>query len=533
MMKTQPSKPFVCGALAAAALACLVGCSDEHTHGEEGGHEHGGGEPAGELPGQSITLWTARTELFMEHKPLIVGQEVGFAAHVTEMPSFKAVTSGTATITVKMADGTVLNGRADKPSSPGIFRPVVKPTKAGSCQMSMVIEGPQLQDRFAVGPCEVYPDARSAIAALGPEEEAPGRISFLKEQQWKTEFATVPAQLRELQAGVRASGEIRPVAGKEARLTSATAGRVVASGSPPVIGTPVVKGQVLATIAPRLGAGADRSTLEAEAQSARAELEAAEAQLERAERLFAEQAVPQRSVEEARTRLAIARARAGGSSGRLQQYSAGATGAGQAGRGGFQVRAPIEGTLVSVDVAAGQAVEEGQALFTVIDMERVWLVARVFEPDIPRIQGARSAWFFIDGYPDPFTVDESNGKLITIGRVIDPQTRTIPVIFEMSNADGRLRIGQFARVSIATGAPRRALAIPDSAVLDEAGKSLAYVMVEGESFERRMLTIGIRARGWVEVTDGIEQGERVVTKGGYEIKLASASGVIPEHGHAH
>jgi len=157
----------------------------------------------------------------------------------------------------------------------------------------------------------------------------------------------------------------------------------------------------------------------------------------------------------------------------------------------------------------------------------------VFEPDIPRIEGARSAWFFIDGYPDAFTVDESNGKLVTIGRVIDPQTRTIPVIFEMSNSDGRLRIGQFARVSIATGAPRRVLAIPDSAVLDEAGKSLAYVMVEGESFERRTLTVGIRARGWVEVMEGVVQGERVVTKGGYEIKLASASGVIPEHGHAH
>jgi multidrug efflux pump subunit AcrA (membrane-fusion protein) len=160
-------------------------------------------------------------------------------------------------------------------------------------------------------------------------------------------------------------------------------------------------------------------------------------------------------------------------------------------------------------------------------------VARVFEPDIPRIHGARSAWFFIDGYPDAFHVDEKGGRLVTVGRVLDPQTRTIPVIFELANPDGRLRIGQFAKVSIATGAPRRALAIPDSAVLDEAGKSLAYVMVEGESFERRTLTPGIRAKGWVEVVDGLEPGERVVTRGGYEIKLASASGVIPEHGHAH
>ncbi len=516
--------------LGAATVAALVGC-EGHAHDKA---EPGGGAAAGdELPGQSVTLWTTRTELFMEHKPLIVGNEVGFAAHVTEMPSFKAVTDGAVTLTVKMADGSTLTGRADKASSPGIFRPTVKPTAAGSCQASMTIEGPQLQDSFAVGPCQVYPDARAAIAALGGEEEAGGRITFLKEQQWKTDFATAPAEDRDLQAGVRANGEIRPVAGKEARLTAASPGRALVTDPAPILGMPVKKGQVLATIAPRLAAGGDRASLEAEVQAARAELGAAEAQLARAERLFAEQAVPQRTVEDAGTRVSVARARLSGATGRLEQYSAGATGTGGGGRGAFQVRSPIDGTLVKVDVASGQTVEEGQELLRVVDLERVWLVAQVFEPDIPKIEGARSAWFVIEGYPQPFTVDESNGKLVTIGSVIDPQTRTIPVIFELDNEDGRLRIGHYAKVSIATGAPQRALAIPDTAILDEGGKSIAYVMVEGEAFERRPLTVGIRSNGWVQILEGIEAGERVVTKGGYEIKLASASGAIPVHGHAH
>jgi membrane fusion protein, heavy metal efflux system len=199
----------------------------------------------------------------------------------------------------------------------------------------------------------------------------------------------------------------------------------------------------------------------------------------------------------------------------------------------FQVRAPADGTLVSIDAASGQGVEEGQKLFTVIDLGRVWLVAKVYEADVPRVESARSAWFTIDGYEQPFTVDASNGKLITVGRVIDPQTRTVPVIFELDNTAGKLRIGNFAKTTIATGARRKALAIPDLAIVEDGGRSVAFVMVEGESFERRPLRLGIRSGGWTEVLEGVNAGERVVTKGAYEVKLASASGAVPAHGHAH
>jgi cobalt-zinc-cadmium efflux system membrane fusion protein len=197
------------------------------------------------------------------------------------------------------------------------------------------------------------------------------------------------------------------------------------------------------------------------------------------------------------------------------------------------VRAPADGTLVAIDAASGQGVEEGQSLFTVIDLDRVWLVAKVFEADIPRVENATSAWFTVDGYETPFIVDASNGKLVTVGRVVDPQSRTVPVIFEVANAAGKLRIGNFAKAVIATGAPRKVLAIPDGAIVEDAGRQISFVMVEGESFERRPLRLGIRANGWSEVLDGVKAGERVVSRGAYEIKLASASGSVPAHGHVH
>jgi cobalt-zinc-cadmium efflux system membrane fusion protein len=514
-------------------LLLAWGCRGNHPHPGGGEHGHGGAAPADEIPGQSVTIWAERTELFMEHKALIAGKEVAFAAHVTRLATFKPVTAGTVTLTIKMATGASATGRADKPTNPGIFRPVVRPPSAGQCEMSFAIDGAELTDRFTVGPCQVFPDVAAAVAALGKEEPQGGKVPFLKEQQWKTDFATAPVGEQLLQPSLAVNGEIVPVAGKEARLAAAVAGRVGFSSTAPVLGMDVRKGQLLAVVAPRLSAGGDRSSLEADLQSARAELTAAEAQLARARRLVAEQAIAERTLEEAQARATVARARLGAATGRLRQYSSGSSGIGAAGPGGFQVRSPIDGTLVAVHVASGETVEEGKPLFTVIDMRRVWLEARVFEPDIPRIEGAKSAWFTLEGYQQPFVVDGRNGRLITVGRVIDPQTRTVPVLYEIDNGQGKLRVGQFAKVKIATGDPIKTVAVPASAVLEEAGRSVAYVQVEGEAFEQRQLTLGIAARGWVAVTDGVRAGEHIVTRGAYDIKLASASGVIPAHGHVH
>src|SRR5262245_56442507 len=71
-------------------------------HGEGHGHVHGGGEE--EPPGQSVTIWTDKNELFMEYDPLIVGRESAFAAHVTVLPTFKAALQGTVSVLVVQTD---------------------------------------------------------------------------------------------------------------------------------------------------------------------------------------------------------------------------------------------------------------------------------------------------------------------------------------------------------------------------------------------------------------------------------------------
>ncbi len=513
------------------ALALLAACSGGHSHDGADDHESGhAGEE--ELPGQSVTLWTAKHELFMEYDPLMVGKETAFAAHVTWLAGHEAAAAGTVKVTIREQGGAALEARADAPTQPGIFRPTLTPRGAGACQMTVTIETHGARDQVAVEPCQVFADENAARRALGEEPEPPGRITYLKEQAWNTAFDTMVVAERALEPAVRATAEIKPAPGREARLTAPTAGRVTLAEPVPTLGMTVKRGQLLGTVLPGLG-GADRSGLEADAAAARAELDAAQSQLARAERLHADRAIAERQLEEARTRVAVARARAQGASGRLDLLAAGAGGKGRGGRGVYQLRAPIAGTLVASLVTSGQTVAEGDPVFTVMDLSTVWLEARVFETDIARVEQARAAWFEIEGRVEPFRVEPPAGRLVTVGRVLDPQSRTIPVIFEITNPDGRLRAGQFAVAWIASGPPIRALAVPDSAIVDDAGKPVAYVQVEGESFERRPLTVGLRSGGWTEVKAGLRAGEHVVTTGAYEVKLASSAGSVPAHGHAH
>jgi RND family efflux transporter MFP subunit len=424
-------------------------------------------------------------------------------------------------------------GRADGPASPGIYRPSVRPEKAGGCRLRITVARRGAEEKVELPGCKIHADETAARSDPPASQRSAGTIKYLKEQAWSADFATLLAAERDLQPGIQVNGEIRPAAGKEARLVATTPGRVVVADPVPVLGAPVKKGQVLATIAPRLQAGGDRASLDAEAQALRAELETARAQVARAERLFAEQAIPEKQLDEARSRVRVAEANLAGARGRLQQFDVGASGRGNVGRGAFQVRSPIDGTLVAVAATSGQMVQEGDALFNVIDLRTIWLECRVFEPDIPKIEGVQGASFTLEGHDAPFTVDAANGRLVTIGRVIDEHNRTVPHIFEVANADGRLRIGQFAKVTLATGQPVRTMSLPDSAIVEDGGKQVAFVQVGGESFERRPLKLGFRSTGWVQVLDGISAGDRVVVRGAYDIKLAAAAGAVPQHGHPH
>ncbi|MDB4962831.1 MAG: hypothetical protein JWP01_2830 [Myxococcales bacterium] len=500
------------------SILAIAGC------GSRGPEREGADEPHSE----SRTSWTAQHELFVEHPPFVAGQPSVLAAHVTRLEGHRPVTEGTLVAILRSKAGAVVESRADAPARPGVFRPALTPTTPGPCTLTLRLEHGATKDEVTTE-CTVY----AAGARLpAPPDDPPGRISFLKETAWSTDFATSVAEERELVPTLRTTGEIRATAGREARLTATAHGRVVIDAPAPVLGARVSVGQVLARITPQVENTGDRVTLASELRQGRVELAAAESQLARSERLWAARTIAEKQLEEAKTATQLARARVDAAQGRLSQFDAGASGRG-GGRTAFQVRSPLAGTLVAIHISSGQTVEDGDLLFTVVDMSRLWLHADVFEPDVASVEGATRASFRVDGNDRPITIAPPEGRVVTIGQLVDEKTRTVPIIFELPNPDERLRIGSFATVWIETGAAVRALAVSETAIVDDAGRKVAYVQVEGESFERRVLHLGARSGGWVEVKAGLAKGERVVTRGAYDIKLAASGGAVPEHGHAH
>jgi RND family efflux transporter MFP subunit len=497
-------------------------------HDEEHGHRHDPGAIA-------VTHFTEVTELFVEFPPLTVGEVSGFAAHLTRLEDFRPVAEGT--VGVRLSGGGLPDEvfTVDAPSIPGIFRPVAVPEHAGERNVSLSLESPGLTATHDLGTYRVYPDQESALADQPTEEEAGEEISFLKEQQWKVDFATAEVERRPLHAAVRATGVIKPRKDGEAVVSAPTAGHLLASDAFPRIGTRVSAGQPLATILPKVaGDQVDVASLELAVERARSEHQFAEREHARLNKLVKQRAASPRDLNEAENAERVARAELVAATERLARYRRTLGSEGAPEDTGLQVRAPIAGTLAEILVTAGSYVEEGDEMFHIVDTDRLWLEASVAEADVGRLQSPQRAWFSVEGFERSFTVDPATGgQLVAFGTLVDPVRRTVPVLFELPNPERRLRVGMFADVRIATGESAEDTAVPVSAIVEEAGQDVVYVMLGGESFERRVVRLGIRDGDYVRVVEGVEPGERVVTVNAYLVRLAGASPAAAGHGHAH
>ena len=476
----------------------------------------------------ALTRWTEKTELFMEHPPLVAGQNARFAVHLTDLRSFKALTEGRVTVELRAANGRAETFQTDAPSRPGIFGLNVKPSTAGSYLMTVRLDSAALKDTHEAGPVEVYANAQAAAEA--PKAEEVEAISFLKEQQWTLDFATEPVWQRELRESIRVPGEIRPRTGGEAEVTAPVTGRLTAASAVPAVGTFVSKGQTLALLMPATSTPADRATLEAAVSEARSSLELARRDRGRTERLLATGAIPAKRHEEARAAEAMAEARLSAAEARLAQHESTRRAEGGGGPdSAFLLRAPLSGVVAEVDATTGGSVEAGEKLFRVVATDTVYVVASVPEAEVHRLRQLTGAELEIPGRDGRLAA----ARLVSIGRVIDPRSRTLPVVYEIANADRLVAVGQSLFVRLFTSTKVSASAVAETAIVDDAGRPVVFVQVGGESFARRAVRLGNREGGYVHVLEGVRPGERVVMRGAYQIRLAALSTQIPAHGHVH
>ena len=489
--------------------------------------------PPPELPTLDVTRWTDATELFMEYPPLVAAQTALFAVHLTRLSDFSAMTEGRPRLEfMPESSGTPAVLQGAEPSRPGVFRVEAAAPPAGRYRWTLAFDAPGLSDRHDLGSITVFADQEAAFAdAESRAGDDPSAIAYLKEPQWTNGFGTGLAREAEVRRSIRVPALVGPLTGGEAIVSAPAAGRFTAAALRSV-GDRVQAGQELGGMQPRSGGeAADRATLAAAVAEAQASAQAARSDLARAEGLLAERAVPARRVEEARRALTVADARLDAARARLAQRDETlGTGGGAAAGNSFVLRAPISGRLAEVFAALGASYEEGAPLFRIVRTDRVELQVHVPPSEAPLREPIAEIALEIPGRTNAVVVVADH---MHDAGVIDPATRALPVQFEVDNRAGELLIGQTATAVLYLSERQRMTTVPKEAVLMEAGRPYVFVQLGGESFARRFIEIAARDGDGVGVRSGVKAGERVVTRGAYDVQLASATGGLPAEGHVH
>jgi len=185
----------------------------------------------------------------------------------------------------------------------------------------------------------------------------------------------------------------------------------------------------------------------------------------------------------------------------------------------FSLNSPIDGIVVERNATLGASVGTDANLFKIIDLSQVWIDADVFEKDLPRVRPGQEVKLTVTAFPQ----STFSGRVILINSVLDPETRTVKVRTEVANPDGRLKPDMFANVQIVTDVNRAAISIPQSAVLNDEGKTIVFV-AEGNGYKKRQVQVGIQNNDRVEIVDGLTAGDKVVVKGNYLLLEQSKPG---------
>ena len=513
----RTSSSFLCVLLLLLTSACEV-----HDH---PGDDGSGDDPGSERPTVAVSRWTERTELFMEYPVFVAGESGRSAIHVTDLSDFSPLVEGEAIVTLRSEDGRVLEFRGG-PSRPGIFGVDLEADRPGSYEMTLRVEAPGLSDLHELGAVTVHPAGEPLLIADEDEGEA---ISFLKEQQWKLEFGTVPAEVRTLSSSITVPATVRPRPGGEAILAAPVPGRIDLASEAPLPGARVRAGTVLVRVVPRSDDLRDLATLRAALVEAEQQHGLAIRERGRVERLVDARALPARRLDEARADLAASEARLAAERERWSRVEAmSEPGNGASGVGAITLRAPFDGVIAEVRFAPGASVEENEPLVRLVDPDQVHVVGAVPETRAAGPGSIRGGELLLDG-----DLSITLARPLSVGRVVEPLSRTTEVRFGLDNGEARLQIGQGVGLRLFVGEEKPGTAIPEAAIVDDAGRPVVFVQTGGESFERRPVKLGNRAQGWVHVVEGVEPGERVVHRGAYLVRLAAMSTQIPAHGHVH
>lgn len=316
------------------------------------------------------------------------------------------------------------------------------------------------------------------------------------------------------------TGTITYDANRVSHVGSRIEGRIVRLSAD--IGANVTNGQTLAILeSPEIG------QLRADEQEAVALVEIARENFERERRLEAQGISSRKELLDAEADLRRAEAALNGTRQKLNVLGAGE---GEGGR--HPLTAPFRGVVVARHASLGEMASPSDQLFTVADLDRLWIELDIYERDLSRVRSGQKVEVTTAAYPGR----DFPGEIAYVGDILDPERRTIRVRVEIPNIDRVLRPGMFATANIQVdraGVPMAV--IPEEALQEVEGRTVVFVPGDraGE-FRAWPIEVGGRADGGrIIVLSGLEAGDLVVGTGAFALRSELARNEIGEAGHGH
>lgn len=484
----------------------------EHNHEEETGAS------------MVLTNYTEVSELFVEFPPLVVGQISTFAAHVTRLSDHAPVTAGMLDVVLETRVGeAVARFRVRSPARDGLFTPGVAPRDAGEFQLAVEITTDDFSTRHELGSVTVFSDAANAVVTTPVPE---GEISYLKEQQWQSRFASEPVRFRSVRASYPGFATVTAPADASATVRAPVAG-YFSNATLTLAGEQVERSHVLGYLIPRLGDGTDVGELIVARERTRSQLLLARQAVDRLSSLYESGAVPERRLLEAEQERQVAEAEARTARERLEQYQESGS------ESGMVMRAPVGGRIVQTLARPGAFMNAGDEVFRIVSDSVRWVEVRIPEYYVTRMGLPAGLW--LDGpHGTVIELDANSGAgLVHHSLVVDERSRTASVTFSYPAAAGPTALGASYPARVYTKAGDAQLTIPRSSIINEDGRKVVYVQTGGETFTRRYVETGEIDAGYITVHSGVQEGERVVSQGAYYVRLAAAGASDVGHGHTH
>lgn len=179
------------------------------------------------------------------------------------------------------------------------------------------------------------------------------------------------------------------------------------------------------------------------------------------------------------------------------------------------IYSPIDGTVISKTAYAGMRIEPGAEIYTIADLSTLWILGDIYEYELPYIHVGQIANVLLDSSSASFSA-----KLDFISPTVEPQTRTAKVRFQISNKNGELKPGMYVNVELKIPLGSR-LVVPRDAILLTGERAVVFIYHGNGKIEWRDVKLGARAGNLVEVTEGIREGDQIITSANFLIDSES------------